>query len=247
MKIVLTSVLISSLLVSFNSLCAEITLAGQDNFKLKADYYQAENKGRSAVLMLHQCNYNRSMYNTIGQQLAQQGIAALSLDFRGFGDSVSEKINVDKISELPQEKRRESWLKISAHWPSDVKIAYDFLKNNITLNGSIGVIGASCGGSQAITLAEKEQISAISFFSSAQRDENIEKYQASIADKPTLIIASEEDGRTYTSAQQLFISAKHPKSKMISYKGSSHGYPLYKIDENLENTIVEWFKNELTE
>ena len=109
------------------------------------------------------------------------------------------------------------------------------------------MIGASCGGSQAITLAEKENISAISFFSSAQSDENIKRYKSSLSEKPTLIIAAEEDGRTYTSAQELFLTAQNPKSKFISYKGNTHGYPLYEIDHNLESTIVEWFNNELSQ
>ncbi len=245
---VFKSVLAASLLVSFASLSAEMTLTGQDNFKLKTDYFQSksETKSNRAVLMLHQCNYNRSMYNNIGQQLAEQGIHALSLDFRGFGESVDDKFSVEKIRELPQEERGKHWQQMSAHWPSDVKIAYNFLKQKLSSDGSIGVIGASCGGSQAITLAEKESVSAIGFFSSAQRDENIARYKESLADKATLIIAAEDDGRTFTSAQQLFTTAKHKSTKLISYKGNGHGYPLYEVDKGLEGTIVNWFDSQLT-
>jgi len=112
-------------------------------------------------------------------------------------------------------------------------------------NGTVGVIGASCGGSQAITLAENAKVSAIGFFSSAQRDENIARYKTVLADKPTLIIAAEEDGRTFSSAQQLFITAKHTKSKMISFKGNDHGYPLFEVDKQLDKTIVTWFNEQL--
>lgn len=170
---------------------------------------------------------------------------ALSLDFRGFGESVNSEFNVESLSKLSQEERRQQWQVMSSHWPSDVKVAYDYLKSKISKNGTIGVIGASCGGSQAITLAEKESVSAISFFSSGQRDENIARYKNLLAEKPTLIIASEGDGGTYTSAQQLFITAKHPQTKMISFKGSAHGYPLFDIDKQLNETIVNWFDNQL--
>jgi len=245
MNLLLKSFSIISLALSFNSFSAELTLTGQDSFELKADYFQGETKGTRAVLMLHQCNYNRSMYDTIGQQLSEQGIHALSLDFRGFGESTNADFNVEKLSKLPQEERRKKWRAMSAHWPSDVKIAYDYLKSKISKNGAVGVIGASCGGSQAITLAEKESIAAIGFFSSAQRDENIARYKAVLADKPTLIIAAEDDGRTFTSAQTLFTTAKHQQSKMISFKGNNHGYPLLDIDKNLDDAIVNWFNNQL--
>jgi len=246
-----TSLSVASLLISTTSFAAEITLNTPDKFSLKADYYQAQesvnttakskSKLKRGVLMLHQCNYNRTMYNTIGEQLAQRGIHALSFDFRGFGESISTKYSVSKIRELPQEQRSKAWSNMSAHWPSDVQLAFDYLKEKVAKGGEIGIIGASCGGSQAITLAEKEEISAISFFSSSQSDKNIARYGKTLATKPTLIIASEDDGRTFTSAQQLFTTAKEPHSKMISYKGSMHGYPLLDSDKHLARNIVEWF------
>jgi len=249
MNVFLTSLSIASLAISFTSFSADLTLTAKDNFDLKADYYQgksnAKNSSNRAVLMLHQCNYNRSMYDTIGQQLSELGIDALSLDFRGFGESVNADFNVEKLSKLPQEERREQWQVMSTHWPSDVKIAYDYLQSKMENNGTVGVIGASCGGSQAITLAENAKVSAIGFFSSAQRDENIARYKTVLADKPTLIIAAEEDGRTFSSAQQLFITAKHAKSKMISFKGNDHGYPLLEVDKQLDKTIVTWFDEQL--
>jgi len=252
-----TNLSLASLLISATSFAAEITLTTSDNFSLKGDYYQAQStpeskaqaKSERGVLMLHQCNYNRSMYNDIGEQLAQHGIHALSIDFRGFGESVSKKYNVGDIRKLPQTDRSKAWSSMSSHWPSDVQLAFDYLQEKVAKDGDIdikiGIIGASCGGSQAITLAEKEHISAIGFFSSAQRDENITRYSNVLAQKPTLIIASEDDGRTFTSAQQLFTSAKHSKSSMLSYKGSMHGYPLLDSDKQLAPTIVAWFDNNL--
>ncbi|PKG82116.1 alpha/beta hydrolase [Colwellia sp. 75C3] len=245
----IASLSVVSLLFSVQSLAADLILISPDKFNLKADYYQGQNNEKNlnkrAVLMLHQCNYNRTMYNHIGEQLAQQGIHALSLDFRGFGESVSDEFNVAKIRQLPQAERGQAWTKMSSHWPEDVQLAFDYLKDKVGNRGQVGIIGASCGGSQAITLAEKENISAISFFSSSQRDKNIVRYGKTLVEKPTLIIASEDDGRTFTSAQQLFSTAKHPNSKMISYKGSMHGYPLLDSDKQLTKTIVAWFANNL--
>jgi len=49
----------------------------------------------------------------------------------------------------------------------------------------------------------------------------------------------------FTSAQQIFKTTTHANSKMISYKGSEHGYPLLDSDKQLTQTIVAWFDNEL--
>jgi dienelactone hydrolase len=245
----ITSLSLTCLLFSVQSFAADLTLMSPDKFPLKADYYQSKKNAQSptnrAVLMLHQCNYNRTMYNNIGEQFAQQGIHALSLDFRGFGESINDEFNVKMLRKLPKNERSEAWSRISSHWPADVQLAFDYLKDKVGDSGKVGIIGASCGGSQAITLSEKENISAISFFSSSQRDENIVRYGKTLVEKPTLIIASEDDGRTFTSAQQLFSKAKHPSSKMISYKGNMHGYPLLDADKQLERTIVAWFDNSL--
>jgi dienelactone hydrolase len=185
------------------------------------------------------------MYDNIGKQLAQQGIHALSLDFRGFGESVTKEFDVEKTQALPQEQQREAWQILSAHWPKDVQLAYDYLKSKVSSDGIVGIIGASCGGSQAITLAENNPIKVISFFSSGQREENIKRYASTLADKPTLIIVSEDDGGTYTSAQKLFAAAKHGNSRFISYKGEDHGYPLLDRDTHLATSMVNWFDSQL--
>jgi hypothetical protein len=72
--------------------------------------------------MLHQCNYNRTMYDIIGAQFVQKSIYALSLDFRGFGERESEEFDVKKIQTLPQEKRGDAWRAISDHCSKDLQL-----------------------------------------------------------------------------------------------------------------------------
>lgn len=235
-------------LLAFTTLTShakEITLMATKNTELKADYFASKIASKRAVLMLHQCNYNRTMYNNIGKQLAKQGIHALSLDFRGFGDSTNAQYNIEHLTTLPRDEQRKAFRKMAQEWPTDVQLAYDFLKNKAQSDKNIGVIGASCGGSQAITLAQNSNIKALSFLSSGQSKTNIERYQNSLANKPTLIIAAEEDGNTYTSAQAIFKVATHKHSQLVSYKGDEHGYPLFETDPHLASNIVQWFANQL--
>jgi len=222
-----------------------LTLKTDKGFELKASYYQSNKTSDRAVLLLHQCNYNRTMYNDIGQQLSDNGIHALSLDFRGFGESANEEFNAEKLQALPRAERRVAWQKMSKYWPSDVQLAYNHLKSKMSDKGIVGVVGASCGGSQAITLAEKNPVNVIGFFSSGQRDENITRYTKTLADKPTLIIASEKDTGTYKSAKKLFTASTNTSSKFIAYKGAAHGYPLLDSDTQLASYMVSWLDSNL--
>ncbi|KZN49197.1 alpha/beta hydrolase [Pseudoalteromonas luteoviolacea] len=223
----------------------DITLTSSDGFTIHGSYFSGKEDSNKALLMLHQCNFNRSMYNDIGNQLSQQGIHALSIDFRGYGDSKNNQFDVSSIRKLSGQSRTDAWRDMVKYWPQDVQLAYEYLRRKVSNTGQIGVIGASCGGTQAITLANNSNIDAIGFFSSAQTYDNIQKYVANLSSKPTLIIAADDDGRTYTSANILFKEAKHANSKLLTYKGKLHGYPLLEHDKNLNNAISHWFGQQL--
>ena len=78
------------------SQATELTLTTDQGFELKVDYYKPEKPEERAVLLLHQCNINRTMYNDIGRDLSLRGMHALSLDFRGFGESIDEDTDIKK-------------------------------------------------------------------------------------------------------------------------------------------------------
>jgi dienelactone hydrolase len=233
------------LTLTASSQANDLTLITDQGFELKASYYQSNQTNDRAVLLLHQCNYNRTMYNDIGQQLADKGIHALSLDFRGYGESAKGEFTPETFEALSKEEQGAAWQKLVAYWPSDVQLAYNYLKNNMSDKGIVGVVGASCGGYQAITLAEKNPISVMGFFSSGQSEDNIARYTKTLANKPTLIIASEKDTGTYESAQKLFSASTSMGSKFIAYKGTAHGYPLLDSDTELASYMVSWLDSHL--
>ncbi|PHQ66201.1 MAG: alpha/beta hydrolase [Robiginitomaculum sp.] len=236
----LSFALFAAFTVTITSQATELTLTTEQGFELKADYYQPENAEERAVLLLHQCNFNRTMYDYIGRELSISGIHALSLDFRGFGESIDEETDMKKFG------RNAIW-EYRKHWPKDVQLAYDFLRKKVGKDGIIGVTGASCGGRQAKIVAENNPINAVSFFSSNvvhnDNDDTVADYKA-IAKKPTLFITAEEDG-TYAGTQRGFALNENINSKFIAYKGKGHGYPLLEQDKHLAETMVDWFDNNL--
>src|SRR5579862_3586748 len=93
--------LIASLLLFLFSLPAfaatapaprDVDITAPDGVKLKATYYAAAKPG-PAVLLLHMCNSNRKAWEPVASQLSAEGINALTLDYRGYGESEGERID----------------------------------------------------------------------------------------------------------------------------------------------------------
>ena len=95
-----------------------VDLTAADGTKLKATYFSADTPG-PGVLLLHQCNRQRKVWDGLAQQLAASGINVLTLDYRGFGESGG--LPVDKAT--PQRAQEAQ-----AKWPGDIDFAFQFLE-----------------------------------------------------------------------------------------------------------------------
>jgi len=240
-KITLTTIIF--LFFTTNLLAEKIAIKTADKFNLVADYTASKVKSTRGVLMLHQCNADRTMYKDLAENLANNGIHSLALDYRGYGESVNEKYSLKKIKESATDEN-DYWTKVDLivekFWQSDVQAAYEFLVKK-TGSDDISFIGASCGGTQSIQLAKKYKPRSFTFFSAGMTEKTISDFQE-LSDIPALVIASVDDKYTFKSSNIIFLGAKNNNSRMISYKGKAHGKPLFKQDQNLEHTMVEWFK-----
>ena len=66
---------------------------------------------------------------------------------------------------------------------------------------------------------------------------------AMVSEVPALIIAAQDDAFTFKSSNTIFYAAESPDTRMIVYKGGAHGRPLFQQDLNLEQTMLNWFRN----
>jgi dienelactone hydrolase len=212
----------------------EVTLTGEDGFRLRATFYPASKPGPS-VLLLHQCNRDRGAYAKLAPALAAAGIHVLTLDFRGFGESKSAEVTGF------QEASERLW----PLFANDVDAALSYLASRPGVDrGRIGILGASCGGSQALLAASRStDVRALVFLSSSLpwlREEEIASFEAG-RPIPVLCIAGEEDRGTYERTKRIFQSSRSPDTRMILYKGNAHGVALFDQDPSLIRTIVDWF------
>src|SRR6202167_3431576 len=84
---------------AMTALCGQrvVDLTAPDGTHLKATYFDAGKPG-PGVLLLHQCNRDRKVWDGLATQLSAAGINVLTLDYRGFGESAG-----DRFDKLPPE------------------------------------------------------------------------------------------------------------------------------------------------
>src|SRR5271167_681639 len=110
-----------------------VDLTAADGTRLKASYFAAPKPG-PGVLLLHQCNRQRKVWDGLGRQLAAAGINVLTLDYRGFGESGGEPFD-----KMPPEKATQM---MDHGWTGDIDIAFAYLSAQPGVNkGTIGVGG----------------------------------------------------------------------------------------------------------
>src|SRR6267142_3617676 len=82
----------------------QVSVTAGDGFALQGDYYWAE-KGGPGILLLHQCNADRRIYDQLATMLNVAGYNVLTIDWRGFGGSragefTDFRAQMQKIQEL---------------------------------------------------------------------------------------------------------------------------------------------------
>src|SRR5215472_13245643 len=121
-------------------------LTATDGTKLKVSYFAADKPG-PGVLLLHQCNRQRRIWDGLALQLVASGINVLTLDLRGFGESGGDPL--PKLT--PQEAQAQQ-----AKWPGDIDVAFQYLTSQPGVKRDvIGVGGASCGVNNSVQTARR--------------------------------------------------------------------------------------------
>src|SRR5271163_4003142 len=90
-----------------------VDLKAADGTLLKASFFAAAKAG-PGVILLHQCNRQRKVWDGLAGSLAGAGISVITLDFRGFGDSGGTAL--DKLT--PEKAGRD----MEKVWPGDVDL-----------------------------------------------------------------------------------------------------------------------------
>ena len=209
----------------------EVTIPADDGFSLKGTFYSAGKVG-PGLLLLHQCNADRQIYDTLGTMLSVAGYNALTLDFRGFGGSRNAQ-----YKDLAASRDK---------MPGDVDAAFKFLTSQGQVNKTvIGVVGGSCGVNQAIQAARRHPEIKTLVLLSGGTDADGEAFIKSSVKMPIMGAASEEDINAAASIKKLVGLSTNRDSTLSMFKGAGHAATMFEKEPDLQADIVIWFRTNL--
>lgn len=196
-----------------------------DGTKLKSTFYSAGKQG-PGLLLLHQCNMDRSSWKTVSTYLANQGIHVLTFDYRGYGDT---KVPGDN-----------SFLE------KDIDAALKTLMAQSGVDQThIAAGGASCSVENAIQLSRRSNlIKALLLFSGLCSPNSLSHLQ-SHTKIPILGAASAEEDFAVKAIMEMVSISKNPISTMKTLQHAGHGAPMFEADKTLLPFVAEWISRAL--
>ena len=211
-----------------------VDLTAPDGLKLKATFFAAASPG-PGMLLLHQCNRQRNVWDDLAARMASAGLNVMTLDLRGYGDS--EGTRVDKLT--PEEANVVFNEKI----PRDIEVAYQFLIQQPGVSrASMAAGGASCGVNQSVHLAmNHSEIKALLFLSEITNSAG-RSFLRAHPGMPLFLATAEDDPDFGVSDLMQWIAtfSTNPRTKFIRYKTGGHGVELFPAHPELPPKIVDW-------
>jgi len=213
-----------------------IDLKASDGIVLKATYFAAATPG-PGVLLLHQCNRQRKVWDDLARQLAAAGIHALTVDLRGFGESGGTPF--DQLA--PEENAKVQ----AEKWPGDIDAAFQYLVSQQGVNPDvIGVGGASCGVNNSILTARRHpaEVKSLVLLSGGAGLAG-RQFLRQASHLPALFAVADDDEfrPTVEFMPWLFGVSSNPGKKFVRYATGGHGADMFAVHPELRGAIVDWY------
>jgi dienelactone hydrolase len=213
----------------------DATFKAADGFTLHGTFHSAD-KGGPGILLLHQCNADRRIYDQLAQMLNTAGYNVFAFDFRGFGGS--------KAGEYADFSAARQ--KVIERMPGDIDAALTFLTSQPTVNSrALGVVGGSCGVNQAVQASRRHPEIRTIVLLSGGTDAEGEAHITNSPRMPVLGAASEEDTNAAASIRKIVGLSTNRDSRVEMFKDAGHAASMFARQPDLEADIVIWFRSNL--
>jgi dienelactone hydrolase len=212
-----------------------VSLHAPDGTELKGSYF-ASTKPGPGVLLLHQCNQQRKLWDVLGERLASSGINVLTFDYRGFGESGGTPH--DKLTPEEEDKLQ------TETWPGDIEAAFQYLSAQPGVQRErIGAGGASCGVNNAITLARRHPEVKSLVLLAGPTDREGRLFLQSSKNLPIFTSAADDDvfGPQVLLMQWYFSLSPNSASRFARYASGGHGAEMFAEQKELPKLIADWF------
>jgi dienelactone hydrolase len=212
-----------------------VDLTAGDGTKLRATYFAAAKPG-PGVLLLHQCNRQRKVWDGLAQQLAAAGINVLTLDYRGFGES-----DGDRFDKLPPQEAAQTQ---AEKWPGDIDTAFQYLASQPGVTRDvIGVGGASCGVNNSIQTARRHIEVKSLVLLSGNTDLKGRQFLRESSKLPVFFAAADDDEfpTSVVAIEWLYSLDADPDKKFVHVATGGHGADMFKVHPDMPGEIVNWY------
>lgn len=213
-----------------------VTFRTADGVLIAATFFEGPRRPAPAVILLHMLTRSREDWQSFATRLADAGIHALAIDFRGHGGSSTEPAGPDGEPDLTKMVR-------------DVQAARAFLssRSDLVRPAVIGIAGASMGANVAMLAAATDPtIKSLALLSpgmeykSLRADAAMRKYGA----RPALLIGATNDPYSLRSIK-LLITLGGGLRETKTLDGAGHGTTMLGRNPDLSRTLVDWFERTL--
>jgi dienelactone hydrolase len=212
----------------------EVRFNATDGFALKGTFYPSANPG-PGILLLHQCDADRQVYDHLGGMLSTAGYNVLAMDFRGFGES--------KAGEYANFAGQRS--KIIDKVPADIETGLNFLTSQKTVNTrALGIVAGNCAVNPAVHAAARHAEIRTLVLLSGGSDAEGETYIKNSPKVPIFGAWSEEDSDAAATKKLVELSPNHD-SQFETFKNAGHAASMFAKQPDLEADIVVWFRSNL--
>jgi dienelactone hydrolase len=206
-----------------------VTFRAADGRTLSGLLTEADQRPAPAVVLVPMLGRPKDDWQAVSQRLADANITALAIDLPSMTFPADPKDAV--------------------RWSDDIRAAVAYLvsRPSEVRGGSIGVAGASLGGSlAAIEAAGDPGVRAVALISPSldYRGVRIEAAMRALGGRPALLIASARDPYAARSTRELAQGTAGPREIRWS-EVAAHGTVLLARDGDLVRSLVEWFQGML--
>ena len=224
----------------------DIKVQAADGFSLSATLQYPNIKQQlefPTVVLLHSLGYNSEWWETLPQDLLEQGYAVLSIDLRGHGKSI---YNSKLVKTSWTSMKNKSFVK----YPDDVISVIDYVKteNKRQFFNNWAIVGSDIGAGTAICVANKitykpQTLVLISPIVNA-KGIYVPVKLAELNNIDILNIAGKNDINAYKTYEYL---KKFAQSTFALYTSESkvNGMLMLKNDPELSKIITSWINQYL--
>jgi dienelactone hydrolase len=211
-----------------------VEVKAPDGLTLKATYFAAGKPG-PGVLLLHQCNRQRKVWDELARQLSASGLNVLTFDYRGYGESGGARFDQLPPQEAAAVQREK--------WPGDIDAALQYLISQPGVaKDTVGVGGASCGVQNSVQTARRHPHVKSLVLLSGATDIDGRRFLRTTRLPAFFSVADDDEFRpTVLIMQWLYSLTGTPAKRLAHYKTGGHGSDMFAAQPQLPGLITDWY------